>query len=70
MQAAFAEFYRSWKQSYERLLHYMQALRDAHLGMAVKWVYKSENHGVNVFNRLFWAFKSCIDGFKQLPSYH
>lgn len=40
MQAAIAEIYHSWKQSYERLPHYMQALRDAHLGIGVEWVLK------------------------------
>ncbi len=62
-QAAIAEIYGSWEESYERLPRYMQALRDAHPGMAVEWVYKSERSGVNVFKRLFWAFKPCIDGF-------
>ncbi|XP_021761420.1 uncharacterized protein LOC110726274 [Chenopodium quinoa] len=70
---AIADIYGDWESSYGRLPHFMQALQQSNPGTCVVWKYKALVDGVyysnmEVFERVFWAFGPCIDGFKHCMS--
>ncbi|XP_059310764.1 uncharacterized protein LOC132062149 [Lycium ferocissimum] len=56
--------YGNWEGSFKKLRRYMAALQHFNHGTVVEWKLKSKP-GVlgNIFDFVFWAFKSCIDGF-------
>ncbi|XP_021769465.1 uncharacterized protein LOC110733685 [Chenopodium quinoa] len=69
-QKAIAEIFGDWESSYNRLPSFMQALQESNPGTVVLWKYKAIAEGVyysnmEVFERVFWAFKPSIDGFKH-----
>ncbi|XP_021738236.1 uncharacterized protein LOC110704736 [Chenopodium quinoa] len=69
-EKAIAEIFGDWESSYGRLPHFMQALLRSNPGTCVVWKHKALVDGVyysnmEVFERVFWAFGPCIDGFKH-----
>ncbi|XP_021761761.1 uncharacterized protein LOC110726589 [Chenopodium quinoa] len=69
-QKAIAAIFWDWESSYNILPFFMQALQESNPGTVVLWKYKAIAEGIyysnmEVFERVFWAFKPCIDGFKH-----
>ena len=69
-QKAIAEVFGDWENSYERLPQFMIVLQQSNPGSVVIWKHKVLVDGVyysnmEVFERVFWAFKPCIDGFNH-----
>ncbi|XP_059291974.1 uncharacterized protein LOC132045411 [Lycium ferocissimum] len=56
---AFEMIYGTWDGSFQQLLSYMEALQKFNPGTVVEWKLVASN----IFNLVFWRFKSCIDGF-------
>lgn len=65
-QKAIKLIYGDWEGSYEQLPKYMQALKESNPGTVVEWrLLECTVPGTHVFQRVFWAFKPCIDGFRH-----
>jgi len=69
-QKAIDQVYGCWECSYKKLPSFMQALQQSNQGTVVVWKHKTLVDGAYysnkvVFERVFWAFKPCIDGFKH-----
>ncbi|XP_021718585.1 uncharacterized protein LOC110686279 [Chenopodium quinoa] len=69
-EKAIAKIFGDWESSYGRLPHFIQALQQSNPGTVVVWKHKALVDGVyysnmEVFDRVFWAFGPCIDGFKH-----
>ncbi|XP_021769738.1 serine/threonine-protein phosphatase 7 long form homolog [Chenopodium quinoa] len=65
-QKAIKLIYGGWEGSYEQLPKYMQALKESNPGTVVEWrLLECTVPGTHVFQRVFWAFKPCIDGFRH-----
>ncbi|XP_021727171.1 uncharacterized protein LOC110694303 [Chenopodium quinoa] len=72
-EKAIAEVFGDWESSYGRLLHFMEALKQSNPGTVVVWKHKALVDGVyysniEVFERVFWAFSPCVEGFKHCMS--
>ncbi|XP_021753616.1 uncharacterized protein LOC110718989 [Chenopodium quinoa] len=65
-QKAINLIYGDWEGSYEQLPKYMQALKESNPGTVVEWrLLESTVPGTHIFQRVFWAFKPCVDGFRH-----
>ncbi|XP_059281296.1 uncharacterized protein LOC132034990 [Lycium ferocissimum] len=62
---AFEMIYGNWEGSLQMLPRHMIALQKFNAGTVVEWRLLP----VNIFNFVFWTFKSCIDGFAHRRSY-
>ncbi|XP_021771013.1 uncharacterized protein LOC110735155 [Chenopodium quinoa] len=67
---AITQIFGDWESSYSRLPQFMQALQQSNQGTVVIWKHKALVEGrytsnMEVFERVFWAFGPCIDGFKH-----
>ncbi|KAL8104231.1 hypothetical protein AgCh_028454 [Apium graveolens] len=62
----------SWEGSYEDLPFLMEAFQCFNVGTKVDWFFKEdETEDRGSLERLFWAFKPCIDGFEHcMPVIH
>ncbi|XP_021740852.1 uncharacterized protein LOC110707150 [Chenopodium quinoa] len=72
-EKAIAEVFGDWESSYGRLPHFMEALKQSNLGTVVVWKHKALVDGIyysnmEVFERVFWAFGPCFEGFKHCMS--
>ncbi|XP_021740856.1 uncharacterized protein LOC110707155 [Chenopodium quinoa] len=68
-----AEVFGDWESSYGRLPHFMEALKQSNPGTVVVWKHKVLVDGVyysnmEVFERVFWVFGPCVEGFKHCMS--
>ncbi|GFZ08227.1 serine/threonine-protein phosphatase 7 long form-like protein [Actinidia rufa] len=65
---AIAMVFGDWDASYEKLPRFMRTLELRNPGTAV--ILKTLNldiMGVRALDRIFWAFRPCIEGFKHCP---
>jgi len=68
-QKAFALEFGDWDESYNHLPRRLQAVQESVPGTFVEYVTRPfviggvQNNSCNIFERVFWAFKPCIDGF-------
>ncbi|XP_043812733.1 uncharacterized protein LOC110615378 [Manihot esculenta] len=70
-QKAIAQLYGGWDESYGRLRRFMTALH--HFNPETVYMIEDNPHWINerlnpmcrVFDRMFWAFKQSIEGFKH-----
>ncbi|KAG5615988.1 hypothetical protein H5410_015812 [Solanum commersonii] len=61
---AFEKVYGTWEGSFVELPRFMEALKHFNPVTIVEWKTKRHVNVIeNVFNYVFWTFKSCIDGF-------
>ncbi|KAH0764066.1 hypothetical protein KY290_020139 [Solanum tuberosum] len=61
---AFEKVYGTWEGSFAELLRFMEALKHFNPGTIVEWKTERRVDVIeDVFNYVFWTFKSCIDGF-------
>ncbi|XP_021719879.1 uncharacterized protein LOC110687528 [Chenopodium quinoa] len=72
-EKSIAEVFGDWESSYGKLSHFMQALQQSNPGTVVVWKHKALVDGVyysnmEVFERVFWAFSPCVEGFKHCMS--
>jgi len=64
-QKAITIIYGDWDTSYQDLPKYMQALKESNSGTIVEWkLLQTADPSVYVFQRVFWAFKPSIVGFR------
>ena len=60
------DIFGDWEKSYEQLPQYMQALKESNPGTVVHWwTLSSATPGVNIFQRVFWAFRPSIKVFRH-----
>jgi len=68
-QKALAMQFRDWEKSYNHLPRWLQALQESLSGTIVQYtdhpivVDGFEDPSTNILDRVFWAFKPCIDDF-------
>ncbi|XP_021775241.1 uncharacterized protein LOC110739096 [Chenopodium quinoa] len=72
-EKAISEVFGDWESSYGRLPHFMEALKQSNPRTVVVWKHKALVDGVyysnmEVFERVFWAFGPCVEGFKHCMS--
>ncbi|XP_057540844.1 uncharacterized protein LOC130818702 [Amaranthus tricolor] len=71
-QQALLSIYGTWEGSYSLLLRFLKALQHSNAGLVVEWFFKVDNDAgvyvrpnIRTFQRVFWAFKPCIEGFNH-----
>ncbi|CAO2841539.1 unnamed protein product [Amaranthus hypochondriacus] len=71
-QQALLSIYGTWEGSYSVLPHFLKALQHSNPGLVVDWFFKEDNEmgvyrrpNIRTFQRVFWAFKPCIEGFNH-----
>ncbi|XP_074266184.1 uncharacterized protein LOC141588651 [Silene latifolia] len=65
-QRAIAEIFGDWEESFQLLPKFMQALKEANPGTIVHFTnQKTTTAGVEIFQRVFWAFGPSIVGFNH-----
>ncbi|XP_075480302.1 uncharacterized protein LOC142521003 [Primulina tabacum] len=58
--------YGTWESSVQLLSKYMCVLSKYNPGTAVEWKHlRSNTEKIKTLNYVFWAFRSCIDGFRH-----
>ncbi|KAL2252189.1 UNVERIFIED_CONTAM: hypothetical protein Sindi_0013600 [Sesamum indicum] len=59
--------YGTWESSVQKLPKYLRALQKYNPGTIVEWQHKARDTstGAYVIGYVFWAFKSCIEGFQH-----
>jgi len=66
---AFAMDFGDWDESYNHLPRWLQAVQESVSGKIVEYVARTfvidgvQDNSCNIFERVFWAFKPCIDDF-------
>ncbi|KAF7802671.1 uncharacterized protein G2W53_041782 [Senna tora] len=69
---AITRVFGNWESSYSKLPRWMAAIQHFLPGTVVQFCYKPRPRGVpsdpsiRIFQRVFWAYKSCIDAFPHL----
>ena len=65
-QKAHRHLFDDFSQSYIELPHLFLALKQANLGCVVIWkTFDSNMPNTEIFQRVFWSFKSSIEGFEH-----
>ena len=65
-QIAIAHNFGDWNSSYADLPRFLLAVQEANPGTIVEWdTIDLRNREEVMFDRIFWAFKPCIDGFQH-----
>ncbi|XP_057533383.1 uncharacterized protein LOC130811201 [Amaranthus tricolor] len=71
-QQALQSIYGSWEDSYSLLPRFLKAMQHSNPGTVVEWFFKEDNDvslsvrsNTRTFQRVFWAFKPSIEGFKH-----
>ena len=64
--------YGTWEGSYSLLPRFLEALQHSNPGLVLEWYFKEDNDtgvyvrpNIRTFQRVFWAFKPCIEGFNH-----
>ena len=70
-QQALLSIYGTWEDSYSLLPRFLKALQQCNPGIVVEWFFKEDNDvgvyvrpNIRTFQRVFWAFRPSIEGFK------
>jgi len=69
-QKTLAMEFGDWEDSYNHLCIWLQVVQEAILGTIVQCAGRPnivddvEDHSSYIFERVFWSFKPCIEGFK------
>ncbi|KAF7814543.1 serine/threonine-protein phosphatase 7 long form-like protein [Senna tora] len=69
---AITRVFGNWESSYSKLPRWMAAIQHFLPGTVVQFCYKPRprgvpsDHSIRIFQRVFWAYKPCIDAFPHL----
>ncbi|KAL9683637.1 hypothetical protein QQ045_015462 [Rhodiola kirilowii] len=64
-QKVLVYMFGKWDESFNRLPHLMQALKDSSPKTFVKWDVTPLDDGTMQVNRIFWSFAECKHAFKH-----